>query len=83
MVEDANVLLVTTRERAAARAKEDAEKLRAKRQPQQPAGPFSGAGVAAVSGDPAAEIAKLKEENEQLKRHLEETQKQLKRPTEK
>ncbi len=30
MIEDANVLLVTTRERAAARAKEEAQKLKDK-----------------------------------------------------
>jgi hypothetical protein len=88
VIEDANVLLVTTRQRAAARAKEDADRLRAKHPPQVVgmgngfAGFLGGPGGGALT-DPAAEIAKLKEQNEQLKRQLEEIQKQLKKPVEK
>jgi hypothetical protein len=81
VIEDANVLLVTTRERAAARAKEEAQKVK-DRQPQ----PFGGYGangllnnplVGAVPPDIAGEIAKLKEQNEQLKKELEEIKKLL------
>jgi hypothetical protein len=66
VIEDANVLLVTTRERAAARAKEDAERVRAK----QPS-------------NVVFELAKSSEQNEQLRRQVEELQKKMKKLTEK
>lgn len=81
VIEDANVILVTTRERAAARAKEDAQKLK-DRQPA-PFGGFCGTGLPNPLGlgpaapDVAGEIAKLKEQNEQLKKELEEIKKLL------
>jgi hypothetical protein len=86
VIEDANVLLVTTRERAAARAQEDAERQKAKHPPQTVGlgGGFAGGlGGPSVPLDTTTEIAKLKEQNEQLKRQVEEIQKQLKKPTEK
>ncbi|MDB5309400.1 MAG: hypothetical protein JWO38_3602 [Gemmataceae bacterium] len=84
VIEEANVLLVTTKERADARAKVDDEKRKAR----QSAGAvgFGGAGGlgGAVGGlaapaDVAGELAKLKEQNEQLKRQLDEIQKLLKK----
>lgn len=84
VIEDANVILVTTRERAAARAKDEAQKLKDK----QPAPQFfNGPGAFAPPADPGAEIAKLKEQNEQLLKQLavlakqvEELQKANKKP---
>jgi|GEM_PF-3575362 len=78
VIEDANVLVVTTRERAAARAKELADKLKAK---QTPAVGFGGGGLGGLSvpDQTAAELAKLKEQNEQLKKQLDEIQKLLKK----
>lgn len=88
-IEDANVLLVTTRERAAARAKEEAQKTKDRQSPQQLCGGFGlgglgGLGVPGVGAPPhgpdlAAELAKLKEQNEQLKKDLEEIKKLLKK----
>ena len=80
-IEDANVLLITTRERAAARAKEEAQKLK-DRQPQAFGG-LCGTGLQFPLGggpgqpDLATEIAKLKEQNEQLRKELEEIKKLL------
>ncbi len=84
VIEDANVLLVTTRERATARAKEDAQK-----KDKQPVGfgfssvggtglPF-GAQLGAVTApaDPAAEIAKLKAQNDDLAKQLQALAKTL------
>ena len=72
VIEDANVLLVTTTDRAAARAKEEAQK-RKDSQPPAFVG-FGGGGVGvpfgAVPNDTAAELAKLKEQNEQLTKQL-------------
>lgn len=78
-IEDTSVLLVTTRERAAARAKEDAQKARDR---QPPAlvfgnGPVPGIGAFAPQPEVAAELAKLKEQNEQLRKELEELKKLL------
>jgi hypothetical protein len=81
VIEDANVLLVTTRERATARAKEDADKHKAK-QPTQVGFPGAGLGGSSVSVDATAlELAKLKEQNEQLKKQLDEIQKLLQKQT--
>lgn len=84
-VEDANVLLVTTPERAAARAKDVTDKRKA-RLAEVGVGLGGGQlgfcggafGTVAVS-DPAAEVAKLKEQNEALKKQLEELQKAIKK----
>ena len=78
VIEDANVLLVTTRERAAARAKEEAQKLK-DRQPVGPGPlgcmPFGGGLGVAAQPDFAAEIAKLKEQNELMRKELDELRK--------
>jgi hypothetical protein len=77
VIEDANVLLVTTRERAAARAKEEAQKIKDRRPPQ-----FSGLGQSVSLNalpDVNGELVKLKEQNEQLKKELEEVKKLLKK----
>lgn len=82
VIEDANVLLVTTRERAAARAKEEAQKLKDKQPPPAPVllsalnpNPFQN--PLPPAADQAAEIAKLKERNEQLAKQLESLTKQI------
>jgi hypothetical protein len=87
VIEDANVLVVTTREKAAARAKAEDEK----RKTRHPAGMIGFPGFAGLGGwlgglggpavptDMAAELAKLKEQNEQLKKQVEELQKALKK----
>lgn len=79
VIEDANVLLVTTRERAAARAKDDAQKLKDKQ-----LAPFAGPGLCGgpfappgATADPTAELAKLKEQNEQLAKRVEALTKQI------
>jgi hypothetical protein len=77
VIEDANTLLLTTRERAAARAKEDAQKAK-DRQPQPI--PFGNLSVPFNPlPDVNAELLKLKEQNEQLKKELEEIKKLLKK----
>jgi hypothetical protein len=84
VIEDANVLLVTTRERAAARAKEDAQKLKDKQLPQQQAVGFGAVGLGGpLDAVTAVELVRLKEQNEQLKKQLEDVQKTLKKLTEK
>lgn len=75
-IEDANVLLVTTRERAAARAKEEALKLKDR-------APILGGclGVGFGGGQPQADlattVAELKEQNDKLRKELEELKKKL------
>lgn len=84
VIEDANVLLVTTRERAAARAKEDAQKLKDKQLPQQQVVGFGAVGLGGpLDAVTAVELVRLKEQNEQLKKQLEDVQKMLKKLTEK
>jgi hypothetical protein len=77
-IEDASVLLVTTRERAAARAKEDAQKALGRHPPAPPifSAPLVPGGFA-PQPDLAAEVTKLKEQNEQLRKELEEIKKLL------
>jgi len=83
VIEDANVLLITTRERAAARAKEDAQKLKDRQPPVGFAPGFGGlgGGIGAVAAQPdlAAEVEKLKEQNEKLRKEVDELRKQLKK----
>lgn len=77
VIEDANVLLVTTRERAAARAKEAAQKLK-DRQPPIVIAPGAiglGGGLGVAPQDLAAAIADLKEQNDQLRKELDELRK--------
>jgi hypothetical protein len=85
VIEDANVLLVTTVERAAARAKDEAQKAKDRRPAPQPilwpAQP--GFGGSQGHADLAAEVAKLKEQNEQLKKQLDQMEKLLKKPADK
>lgn len=103
-IEDANVLVVTTRERAAARMKSEFERKKAAAiglaaqnaglggAPLPPGfiggiggglggglGGIGGFGGEAASPDLNAEIARLKEQNEQLRKQLEEVMKQLKK----
>lgn len=77
VIEDANTLLITTRERAAARAKEEAQKAKDRQPPPQAFGPlaFPNTPLPDVNG----ELLKLKEQNEQLKKELEELKKSLKK----
>ncbi len=77
VIEDANVLIVTTRERAEARAKE-AEKKRKARMAEQNAIFGGGIGIAAPV-DVSAEIAQLKEQNAELKKQLDEIRERLKK----
>lgn len=78
-IEDANVLLVTTRERATARAKEEAQKVKDRHPALQPVfGGGAGVGLPAQP-DIATEVAKLKEQNEQLRKELEELKKAMKK----
>ena len=89
MIEDANVLVVTTRERAAARMKMAADKkraelvaLQAQSFPPNVVGGFGGLGGFGGEGaspDLGSEIAKLKEQNEQLRKLLDEVMKNLKK----
>jgi len=86
VIEDANVLVVTTREKASARAKAEDEKRKARQ-----AGGLGGlvgwpgfvglGGLGGLAGpaDVAAELAKIREQNEQLKKQVEELQKALKK----
>ena len=79
-VEDANVLLVTTAERAAAKVKDVADKRKARLAEIQGPG-LSGFGFGGgqhVSPE-AAELAKLKTEHEAMKKQLEELQKAMKK----
>lgn len=88
VIEDANVLLVTTRERATARAKEEAQKAK-DRQPPAPVVVGGGLGFGGGLGgfsplpDVNGELLKLKEQNELLKKEVEELKKALKKPAEK
>lgn len=77
VIEDANVLLVTTRERAAARAKEAAQKLKDRQPPIviAPGAVGLGGGLGVAPQDLAAAIADLKEQNDQLRKELEELKK--------
>jgi hypothetical protein len=83
VIEDANVLLVTTPERAAARAKDEAQKARERRPVQQAIIGLGQQGVFASQPDLVGEVAKLKEQNEQLKKQLEQLEKLLKKMSEK
>lgn len=84
VIQDANVLIVTTKDRAAARAKADAEKPRVKFAEAAVANGLA-MGVGGFGGgvglfpDLSAEIARLKEQNEQLKVQVEELRKLLKK----
>jgi hypothetical protein len=85
-IEDANVLIVTTHERAAARRKADLDKKRARIAPFAGFAGFGGNGLVFANGlggaalpDWAGEIAKLKEQNEQLKKQLDEVLKLVKK----
>jgi hypothetical protein len=83
VIEDANVLVVTTRERAAARAKAEDEKRKA-RQPQQSPLGFGvvgnfGLGGPVVPAELAVELGRLKEQNEKLQKEVEELRKMLKK----
>ena len=84
-VEDANVLLVTTPERAASRSKDVTDKRKARLAEVGVgiggglcAGFGIGAGGVAVSPE-VAEIGKLKEQNEAMKKQIEELQKSIKK----
>jgi hypothetical protein len=81
VIEDANVLIVTTRERAEARAKEAEQKRKARLAEQNAAlgGGFGGVGGIAAPADLSAEIAQLKEQNAQLKKQLDEIKHLLKK----
>jgi hypothetical protein len=100
MIEDANVLVVTTRERASARMKQEADKKKAAMLAALPLNAGLGGpglqpgligglggglgGIGGFAGDAAgpdlgAEIAWLKEQNEQLRRQLDEVMKLLKK----
>ena len=87
VIEDANVLLVTTRERAAARAKEEAQKVKDRQYPSMIGGPNTipwpgGGGLGGAFHplpDVNAELLKLKEQNEQLRKELDELKKVLKK----
>ena len=81
-VEDTNVLLVTTAERAAAKAKEIADKRKARiaEMGQGLGGGGLGGLVVGTGTTPdAAELAKLREQHEALKKQVEELQKALKK----
>lgn len=99
VIEDANVLVVTTKEKAAARAKSDDDKRKARAAAVAGFGlggglcgtPFAlgglgglgggGVGLAGVAApaDLSADVARLKEQNEQLKKQVEELQKAMKK----
>ena len=78
VIEDANVMLITTKERAEARAKQAEQKRKARMIEQNAAFGvgLGGIGIAAPA-DLAAEIAQLKEQNAELKKQLEEIQKRI------
>jgi hypothetical protein len=78
-IEDANVLIVTTHERAAARRKADLDRKRARLMPLAGYPGFGANGLLLANGlggvalpDWAGEITRLKEQNEQLKKQLDE-----------
>ena len=87
-VEDANVLLVTTPERAASRAKDVTDKRKA-RLAESGVGIGSGfcgtgllgggTGLGGGISPEAVEIARLKQQNEELKKQMEELQKAIKK----
>lgn len=79
VIEDANVLLVTTRERATARAKEEAQKAKDRQQPVQLSGIGLGGNLYQPMPDVNAELLKLKDQNEQLRKELDEIKKLLKK----
>jgi hypothetical protein len=95
VIEDANVLVVTTKEKAAARSKADEEKRKSRSAAglglglagfcgtPYALGGFGGFGGVGLAGagapDPSAELARLKEQNEQLKKQVEELQKSIKK----
>ena len=78
VIEDANVLIVTTAERAAAKTKADADKRKVRQADAALVG-LGGLGGAAPFGDFSAELARLREQNEELKKQLEEIRKLLKK----
>jgi hypothetical protein len=88
VIEDANVLVVTTKERAAARAKAEEEKRKSRAAALT--GGIGGAGFVGLPGgfgglggfmppDLSTEVARLKEQNDQLKKQVEELQKAIKK----
>ena len=87
MIEDANVLVVTTRERAAARAKLEIERKKAALLALTVPNPglclnnqpFIPNWLGAEAADLSAEIAKLKEQNDLLRKQLDEAMKLLKK----
>lgn len=88
VIEDANVLVVTTKEKAAARTKVEDDKRKARTAANTgmgigfvgiPGGFGGGLGGPVGVTDLAAEVAKLKEQNEQLKKQIEELQKAMKK----
>ena len=81
VIEDANVLIVTTRERAEARAKQAEQKRKARLAEQNAVlgGGFGGLGGIAAPADLSAEIAQLKEQNAQMKKQLDEIKQLLKK----
>ncbi len=82
VIEDGNVLLVTSRERAEARAKLEAEKKKAKREANlnlSVGGLGGGLGIGGFGVDTPNDLAKLKEQHDALKKQVEELQKQLKK----
>jgi hypothetical protein len=87
VIEDANVLVVTTREKAAARAKAEEEKRKSRSAATAGFGFVGLGGLSAtpyglgglVPPDLSVEVARLKEQNEQLKKQVEELQKSIKK----
>ena len=89
VIEDANVLVVTTRERAAARTKAEEEKKKARLLglvAQNPGFCANGQvfmpnwlGAVSAPADLSADLVKLKEQNDQMKKQLDEVLKSLKR----
>ena len=88
VIEDANVLVVTTRERAAARDKQDVDRKKARLLALTAANPGFCANNQVfvpnwLGGETPADLAttltKLKEQNEQLKKQLDEVVKMLKK----
>jgi hypothetical protein len=86
-IEDANVLLVTTADRAAAKVKDIADKRKVRLSETSGGGGFGLAGLVGAGGGLGGvyvppenpEVAKLKEQNEALKKQIEEIQKALKK----
>jgi hypothetical protein len=81
VIEDANVLVVTTRDRAAARAKAEDDRRKALRPPAPVLinSAWGGTGVHPVPVDLAGELARLKEQNDKLQKQVDELQKMLKK----